>query len=290
VILKYFSGRLRAKWVFVEVSTVAAAIILSAGNLSKAQINGQDNENPVQPPSDVGSLSVCDPSTFKIMVDIGHTIQASGAMSARGVTEHTFNSNLAKKIAESLRDAGYRNTDLLTATGTGKLQLEQRTARANALGVNLLLSIHHDDVQPIYYSTWKHNGRSYHYSDKFSGYSLFVSYENRYATASLTFAKLLGSELLARGMHFSLHHSEKIRGEDREVLDPERGIYRYDHLFVLKNTVAPAVLLEAGVIVNRGEEVILASAERQNAISAAVLTATNEFCATRRSKMNPQNR
>ena len=284
------NNRLRPNWRFVKISTVAAAIILLAGSLSKAQVNGQGNENPVHPRSDVGSASYCDPSTFKIAVDIGHTIQASGATSARGVAEHTFNSILATKIAESLRDAGYRNTYLLTATGTGKLQLQQRAAHANALGVNLFLSIHHDDVQPIYYSTWEHNGRSYHYSDRFSGYSLFVSYKNRYAKASLTFAKLLGSELLARGMQFSLHHAEKIRGEAREVLDSERGIYRYDDLFVLKNTFAPAVLLEAGVIVNRGEEVILASPERQNAISAAVLTATNEFCATNRSNMNPQNR
>jgi N-acetylmuramoyl-L-alanine amidase len=290
VILKYFSGRLRPKSVYIEISTVAAAIILLAGNLSKAEINGQENEKSVHPRPDAGAVSVCDPSRFKIALDIGHTIQASGATSARGVAEYTFNSILAKRIAESLRDAGYRNTYLLTATGTGKVQLEQRAARANALGVNLFLSIHHDDVQPIYYSTWQHNGKSYHYSDRFSGYSLFVSYQNRYASASLTFAKLLGSELLARGMRFSLHHSENIRGEGREVLDPERGIYRYDHLFVLKNTFAPAVLLEAGVIVNRGEEVILASPERQNEISAAVLTAMNEFCATSQSKMSPRNR
>src|SRR5262249_39926887 len=166
----------------------AGGIILSAGNFGKAEVSSQVNEKsniPVQPPSNGGAASPCDRSTFKIALDIGHTIQAPGAMSARGVAEYAFNSILAGRIGESLRDAGYRNTYLLTASGTGKRQLEQRTARANALGVNLFLSIHHDDVQPIYYSTWTYDGKSYHFSDKFSGYSIFVSYENRYAQDSL---------------------------------------------------------------------------------------------------------
>ena len=118
---------------------------------------------------------VCDPSIFKIAVDIGHTIEAPGAMSARGVTEYTFNEILAKQIDMSLRAAGFRSTYLLTVSGIGTQQLEKRTARANALGLNLLLSIHHDDVQPIYYDTWKYKGKTYHFSDKFAGYSIFIS-------------------------------------------------------------------------------------------------------------------
>jgi N-acetylmuramoyl-L-alanine amidase len=47
---------------------------------------------------------------------------------------------------------------------------------------------------------------------------------------------------------------------------------------VLKNIEAPAVLLEAGVIVNRNEEVELSSRERETLISEAVLAATNQFC------------
>jgi len=43
-------------------------------------------------------------------------------------------------------------------------------------GVDLFISIHHDDVQPVYYSKWDYNGKTYHFSDKFAGYSIFVSY------------------------------------------------------------------------------------------------------------------
>jgi N-acetylmuramoyl-L-alanine amidase len=49
-------------------------------------------------------------------------------------------------------------------------------------------------------------------------------------------------------------------------------------LFVLKFSASPAVLLEAGIIVNRTEERVMASPERQRHVSAAVLAALNEFC------------
>jgi hypothetical protein len=44
----------------------------------------------------------------------------------------------------------------------------------------------------------------------------------------------------------------------------------------------PAVLLEAGSIINRDEELLMASPERQALISAAVTDAVDGFCATRR--------
>ena len=49
----------------------------------------------------------------------------------------------------------------------------------------------------------------------------------------------------------------------RELLDAQAGVYRYDQLIVLKDTRMPAVLLEAGSIVNRDEELLLATPERQ---------------------------
>ena len=43
----------------------------------------------------------------------------------------------------------------------------------------------------------------------------------------------------------------------RELLDADAGVYRYDQLIVLRMTRMPAVLLEAGSIVNRQEELEL---------------------------------
>ena len=116
------------------------------------------------------------------------------------------------------------------------------------------------------------------FSDKFSGYSLFVSRQNQYFDHSLTFAKLLGAALMAQGMRYSAHHAEAIPGEGRQLIDSKTGVYLYDNLVVLKFTKAPAVLLEAGVIVNRVEELVLASPEGREHIGAAILEAVSQFC------------
>jgi N-acetylmuramoyl-L-alanine amidase len=55
-------------------------------------------------------------------------------------------------------------------------------------------------------------------------------------------------------------------------------VYRYDDLVVLRSTRAPAVLFEAGVIVNRDEEALLSSASYQARVSEAVAAAIQAFC------------
>jgi N-acetylmuramoyl-L-alanine amidase len=67
----------------------------------------------------------------------------------------------------------------------------------------------------------------------------------------------------------------------RSLVDVEAGVYRYDQLIVLRHTRMPAALLEAGSIVNRNEEVQLASPERRSTISAAATEAIEAFCTAR---------
>ena len=67
----------------------------------------------------------------------------------------------------------------------------------------------------------------------------------------------------------------------RELVDAAAGVYRYDQLIVMRNTRMPAVLLEAGSIVNRQEEQELANPQRRELISAAVVAAVEDFCAAR---------
>src|SRR5258708_9149623 len=68
----------------------------------------------------------------------------------------------------------------------------------------------------------------------------------------------------------------------RLLVDARTGVYRYDQLIVLKNTQMPAVLLEAGSIINRDEELRMSSPERQAAISAPVTDAVESFCPVRK--------
>jgi N-acetylmuramoyl-L-alanine amidase len=47
---------------------------------------------------------------------------------------------------------------------------------------------------------------------------------------------------------------------------------------VLRKTRMPAVLLEAGSIINRDEELKMDSSERRDIVSGAVAAAVKEFC------------
>ena len=67
----------------------------------------------------------------------------------------------------------------------------------------------------------------------------------------------------------------------RQLLDADAGVYRFDELVVLRMTRMPALLMEAGSIVNRQEELELGTPERRAATSAAVVTAVEQFCAAR---------
>jgi hypothetical protein len=88
--------------------------------------------------------------------------------------------------------------------GVGHSQLAARTERANRIGADLFPSIHHDDVQEIYHAKWTYDGAPHSYSDRFSGYSLFLSRENRHFDDSLAFAKLLGAALTECGLARSM--------------------------------------------------------------------------------------
>src|SRR5262249_1085909 len=202
--------------------------------------------------------TVCNPANFNIAIDVGHTPEAPGTPSARGVAEHAYNVQLSNEIKRALLEGGYSRVTLITARGIGRSQLLARVKRANALNVDLLLSVHHDDVQDFYHAKWNYDGVTRAFSDKFSGYSLFVSRQNQYFDHSLTFAKLLGAALMAQGMRYSAHHAEAIPGEGRQLIDSKTGVYLYDNLVVLKFTKAPAALLEPGVLRNRGKELRLA--------------------------------
>jgi N-acetylmuramoyl-L-alanine amidase len=226
--------------------------------------------------------ATCDRSAFRIVVDVGHTHDAGGALSARGVFEYEFNLRLAGEIAQSLIDAGFTQTMLAVSTEAPTRGLYQRAAVYNALGADALLSIHHDAVPDRMLKTWEYEGAKHEYNDQFPGHSLFVSRDNGDYAGSLLFGQLLGASLKERGLQYTPHYVERFMGSRRRILvDPQTGVYRYDQLIVLRHTRMPAVLLEAGSIVNRDEEVKLASAERQSSISAAATEAVEAFCAVR---------
>jgi N-acetylmuramoyl-L-alanine amidase len=226
---------------------------------------------------------VCDRAAFRTVVDVGHTADVQGAMSARGVTEYDFDLRLAKQIDKDLTAAGFGRTVLLITAEAPTAGLFKRAARANALKADLFLSIHHDAVPDSFLQTWQFEGQEQHFSDRFPGHSIFISNDNADPRGSLAFGRLLVIALKARGLRYTPHYTEKFMGNRRrELVDEQAGVYRYDQLIVLKDTRMPAVLLEAGSIVNRDEELLLATPERHALVGAAVVEAVDAFCAARR--------
>jgi N-acetylmuramoyl-L-alanine amidase len=223
--------------------------------------------------------SKCDRSQFRVILDVGHTAEASGAISARNVPEYDFNLRLATQIKQNLIEDGFDKTVLLVTAGRARPSLFDRAAKANRLSANLLVSIHHDSVPDSLLENWEFEGKQSHFSDRFSGHSIFVSYENPQLKGSLLFGRLLGNELKDRGLQYARQYTLPIMGRhQRELVDAGAGVYRYDELIVLKETQMPAVLFEAGSIINREEELEMNSPERLDLIRASLRAAVETFC------------
>ena len=147
-------------------------------------------------------------------MDVGHTATSPGADSARGVPEYEFNLKLADVIAQSLHEAGFDKTIRLVTSGSRLSSLFERAASANNLHGDLFISIHHDSVPDNLKETWQYEGKKYSYSDRFSGYAIFVSHENVDRDGSLAFGHSLGQELQKRGY----------RQEELALATPERRL------------------------------------------------------------------
>lgn len=224
----------------------------------------------------------CARSTSRVLIDVGHTATSPGADSARGVPEYEFNLKLADVIAQSLHDAGFDETIRLLTSGAKLPSLFERAARANYMHADLFIAVHHDSVPNNLKEAWQYQGKKNHYSDRFSGYAIFVSNDNSDRAGSRTFGHSLGQELQKRGLHYTPHYTFALMGRYRyELVDADAGVYRYDQLVVLRSTRMPAVLLEAGSIVNRQEELELATPERRLMVAEAVTAAVENFCASR---------
>ncbi len=204
-----------------------------------------------------------------VAVDVGHTVGEPGAGSARGIPEFRLNQALARAVRTSLVAKGCQVTMINEDGDIGTLR--DRTAKAGA--ARLLVSIHHDLVQPPYLEKWEFEGADRHYSDRFSGYSLFVSRDNPFPRKSRQCASAIGGALQASGYPPSYYHAEPIPGENRPFSDRANGVHYYDQLVVLHTAKQPALLIEAGVIVNRESEQMLAMPETRQNIALAIAEA-----------------
>jgi N-acetylmuramoyl-L-alanine amidase len=242
----------------------------------------------LSPPALKPAATMCDPAKFRIVLDVGHTAESEGASSARNVSEFVFNLRLAQRIEEKLKAEGFAETRLLVTGGKARPSLVRRVATANNLHADLFLSIHHDSVPDKLLENWEFEGKKSHFSDRFSGYSVWVSRDNPDFKTSFLFAELVGKEMRAQGLEYAKQYTQAVMGRyQHPLLDKETGVYGHDELVVLRTTRMPAVLLESGSIINRDEELKMASPEHRDIISSGVAAAAKEFCDPRWAILGP---
>lgn len=207
-----------------------------------------------------------------IAIDVGHYLEEPGVISAHGRPEFEFNRDLARDIDAALQARG-RATQLIGADGRMNALAQRPRAAA---GAALFVSVHHDSMQERLLSRWTHEGVERRYGDRFEGFSLFVSRENRGWRRGLACASAIGAALIKAGFKPSLYHADPHVGENRAFADKRHGVHYYDRLAVLRNAKMPALLFEAGVIVNRAEELRMADPAVRKRIAAAVTDGIEE--------------
>jgi len=214
-----------------------------------------------------------------ITLDIGHTPKAPGATSARGLKEHDFNLRFAAELKQALADrTGYPVE--MAYRGRQDLTVYRRAQIIKTMTSGILLSIHHDSAQPRYLESWTYHDRKQRYTDRFSGFSLFVSGQAPSFVESTALARAIGEQFVDAGFSPTLHHNEPLPGEARPLINPALGVYRFDELAVLRYAKVPAVLIELGVIVNRAEEEKLSDAGYRKRLQGAIVSAMRRFCDT----------
>lgn len=201
------------------------------------------------------------------ILDPGHSPNNPGALSCTGVQEYKYNDELVNYVAKEFESQKIDYT--ITRKPTQHFSLLDRTKATN--DAKIFISIHHDSVQPQFISYLDGNPTS----TKAEGYSIFVSRKNKQYNQSVEYARNLAKNLYSMGLRPSKHHGEKIKGENRYALDEDLGIYIFDDLVVLKKSQCPAILLEAGVIVNPVDEKKVGSEEFKTSISKAIMNTIN---------------
>ncbi|MEO8411352.1 MAG: N-acetylmuramoyl-L-alanine amidase [Propionivibrio sp.] len=204
----------------------------------------------------------------EVALDVGHTLTASGAVSARGGREFDFNRVLAGKVTTALTERGLTVRPI---NFDGRIaSLAERPQQA--AGSDFFLSIHHDSVQEYLLENWEWAGRPQSYSDRHIGFSFFVSHDNPDLATSLRCASAMGARLRRLGFVPATHHADSLAHHPRPYADVANAVHYYDNLVVLYRTSLPAVLFEAGVIKHRAEEMALRDPALQERMADALAT------------------
>jgi N-acetylmuramoyl-L-alanine amidase len=175
-----------------------------------------------------------------VALDLGHTPAEPGALAASGRPELEFNRELALDVQAALENAGVTVRLLDT-------DAEVAPRLRAAEGADILVTLHHHAVKPRFKDEARY----------FSGFALVVSHENRGSERSLACASRIGVELKEAGFFPSRFRADEVFGDAKPFADAKDGVHYDDALALAREASMPVVMVEAGVISNRQEELRL---------------------------------
>lgn len=221
-------------------------------------------------------LSLLFPFNFvfahSISIDIGHHLKDPGATSAYGINEYTYNKRLGNSLREQLEFYGNK-VNMINESGD-TISLYERANLAK--GTNFLVSLHHDSVPEKDLRYWNYQGKKQHFNDKTKGFSIFVSTKNTNFSTSLICANQISDNLIKAGFQSNYRKNATLVRDNGVLFFKNKAIYKYDNLAVLRTAPTPAILIEAGVIVNRREAIWITQDHIRQRFSNAVAIGINQ--------------
>lgn len=214
----------------------------------------------------------------RIAIDPGHGGNDPGAQGPTGIREKDVTLAVAHKLAPILSKHGIQV--MLTRDEDRYVTLEERTARANAFGADLFISIHCNAAE----NKTRHGVETYVLDTTTSDMAGRVAARENATSqaASNEVAQLLASMRLADQATRSTHFAELLQragvaslsSQWRDVSDG--GVHRAA-FYVLVGARMPAVLFETSYISHATEEQRLGSAEYQQRLADGIANAVKAY-------------
>jgi len=197
-----------------------------------------------------------------------------GSVSASGISEYQFNDDLVRHFESIEKKAA----DYSVKYATDNIGLLERPGLAEKFGSEAYVEIHHDSAQPTDIHRLLQGEQTAERWNELSGFSVIYNPNNAHSSKSLRLAQLIGDEFLKAGFKPNLYHAKDIEGERRPLVDASRAIYT-GREYVVRESVMPAVLIEAGVIVNPFEEARMKDPKTQRIITESINNALAKYFA-----------
>jgi len=232
---------------------------------------------PGRPDSGSSPLSRVPRRVHSVVIDPGHGGRDPGAIGIGGTREKLVTLKIAKALGRKLEKRGFQVT--YTRSDDRSMNLEERTAIAEAMRADLFVSIHANAAA----RRSVHGIETYYLDKNHERHSLTVAARENGVTRDQvddlqrTLARLRVSELSGYSRRLaSLVQSEVIGGLPSRYRVNDLGVKK-GPFYVLFLSATPAILVEAGFLTNRAESKLLRDDAYLDALAGGIANGLTRY-------------